>query len=144
MLSATPTSPEQTSKVVEEIKSRGRVAISTGNYPLADALYSKAIELSPSAVLYSNRSLARMNLGKLDESISDSMCAVELDDQYVKAHWRLAQGYLAQKRYQQASDAFEAGEVLERGGAACTRAEVLNKMRQSPSRESAPCVTPPY
>ena len=100
---------------MEEIKSRGRVAISSGNYPLADALYSKAIELSPSAVLYSNRSLARMNLGKLDESISDSMLAVELDDKYVKGHWRLAQGYLSQKRYQQAKAAFEAGERARQG-----------------------------
>jgi len=65
------------------------------------------VELQPSAILYSNRALARMNLGKLDESIEDSTQAIKEDPTYVKGHWRLAQAHIAKKNNKEALLAFE-------------------------------------
>ncbi|GMH78933.1 hypothetical protein TL16_g07981 [Triparma laevis f. inornata] len=113
VLKASPTSPEQTSKLIEEIKSRGRAAFGQGNYPLAEVLYSKGIELDPHAILYSNRALARMNLGKLDESIDDSKSSISLDPNYVKGHWRLAQALIAKRNYSEALQAFEKAVKIE-------------------------------
>ena len=44
VLNATPTEPEERARLVEELKSRGNAAFKAGQLPVADTLYSKAIE----------------------------------------------------------------------------------------------------
>lgn len=39
-----------------------RGIFASGNYPIAEVLYDKAIKVLPDAVLYANRSAARLNL----------------------------------------------------------------------------------
>lgn len=56
---------------------RGRRAmIKTGNYPQAEALYTKAITVLPSAILFANRSLVRLNLSKPADALADANEAI--------------------------------------------------------------------
>ena len=65
--------------------------------------------MSPDAILHANRALARLNLGKLPESVSDSDAAIALDPKYVKGYWRKGQGLVAMGDYKGALDAFDKG-----------------------------------
>ena len=48
VLSATPEGPEEVARLVEELKSRGNAAFKARQLPVAETLYSKAIEHDPS------------------------------------------------------------------------------------------------
>jgi tetratricopeptide (TPR) repeat protein len=50
--------------------------------------YTEAIELSPTAVFYSNRAMAMLKLESYGSAISDANDAIALDPTYVKAYYR--------------------------------------------------------
>ena len=120
VLNATPTTPESIAALIEELKSRARSSFSSGNYPEAERLYSKGLEVSttPDAVLYANRALARLNLGRAQDSIADANAAIAADPNYVKGHWRLASALVVVGDHSGAVAAFQKGLELEPGNAA--------------------------
>ena len=103
-----PTTLSSRQALIEEIKRRGRLSVISKNYPDADSLYGKGIEMLSSvidgvgdneeeanlhkldeckkdiAIFYSNRSLVRMQMGKITESLEDADAAVLNDPTYVK------------------------------------------------------------
>ena len=54
------------------------------------SLYTKAIGIQPSAVLYANRAAAQMRIGRLQKAIEDANEALKLDKTYAKAYYRKA------------------------------------------------------
>jgi tetratricopeptide (TPR) repeat protein len=50
--------------------------------------YTEAIELCPTAVFYSNRSLAMIKMESYGSAILDSNEALALDPSYIKAYYR--------------------------------------------------------
>jgi len=122
-LNATPTGTDSINRLIEEIKSRARASFASGNYPEAEVLYSKGIDTvaQPDAVLFANRALARLNLGKIDEAIEDSDGAIQADGAYVKGYWRKGQAYVAAKRTKEALAAFEEGLKIEPGNKALAK-----------------------
>uniref|UniRef100_A0A7S1BMD3 Uncharacterized protein n=1 Tax=Corethron hystrix TaxID=216773 RepID=A0A7S1BMD3_9STRA len=112
-----PPTKEGKDGLVSELKSRARLTMASGNYPLAEAFYGKAVEVLSGcegvkhdlAVLYANRSLARLNQNKKDDAIEDATLSVSHDSLYVKGHWRLGSAYSGAGRYAEAYDAFKCG-----------------------------------
>lgn len=156
-----PSSPDSRRALVEEIKRRGRVCVMSRNYPDADALYGKGIEVllassSPDddvegnadksqnekelAILYANRSLARMQMGKVAESLEDADAAVTRDPSYVKGHWRRGQASAGCGNSEEALRSFENALELEPGNKALKK-EVQSARerveRERRSREEA-------
>eukprot|EP00804_Cyclotella_cryptica_P000493 CCRYP_018529-RA/>CCRYP_018529-RA protein AED:0.00 eAED:0.00 QI:79/-1/1/1/-1/1/1/649/316 len=126
VLSASPDSIDSKRALIEEIKRRGRATVGAKNYPDADALYSKGIELLASivaqegdnakkelAILYSNRSLVRLQMGKVAEALEDADDAVKYDPTYVKGHWRRGQAFTACGNSPDALKSFETALELE-------------------------------
>lgn len=123
VLTASPDDIDSKRALVEEIKRRGRATVSTKSYPEADQLYGKAIEILLSindddatkdlAILYSNRSLVRLQMGKVAESLEDADEAVKHDASYVKAHWRQGQAFTACGNSGSALKSFEKALELE-------------------------------
>ncbi|KAL7529352.1 hypothetical protein ACHAWF_002952 [Thalassiosira exigua] len=111
VLSASPDSASSRRALVEEVKRRGRACVSSRNYPDAEALYGKGAEVLASAlgdddgedakkdlaILRSNRSLCRLQMGKIAEALEDADAAVEYDPKYVKGHWRRGQAQTASR-----------------------------------------------
>jgi len=87
VLKATPTDLAGKVSLIAEIKTRGRNAFASGNYPEAEMLYAKGIEVSDDdalkgrelSILHANRALARLNLGKVDEALNDGIQLRESD-----------------------------------------------------------------
>lgn len=128
VLSASPEDVDAKLRLIDELKSRGRHAVGSKNYRDADLLYTKAVDvLAPLlddagqaastkkdlAILHSNRSLARLQMGQLAESRADAERAIELDGTYLKGHWRLGQACTALGESGDALAAFEAALKLD-------------------------------
>ena len=125
VLSATPTTPEEITRLIEELKRRAKLAISSKRYPEAEVLYAKAIELLENddsskdaiAILYSNRSLCRYHMGKFSESKEDAELAVKCNGGYVKGHFRLGLACSKLMDFDGAVCAFEGALKVERNAA---------------------------
>ena len=63
------------------------------------SLYTKAIGIQPSAVLYANRAAAQMRIGRLQKAIDDADEALKLDKTYAKAYYRKARALCDDKQY---------------------------------------------
>ena len=74
-------------------------------------MYTKAIGIQPSAVLYANRAAAQMRIGRLQKAIDDADEALKLDKTYAKAYYRKARALCDDKQYDAADrcldDAFQ-------------------------------------
>lgn len=111
------------------------------NYPDADAIYGKGIEVLSSvitnnkegnedevhncekdiSIFFSNRSLVRMQMGKIAEALEDADEAVRYDPAYVKAHWRRGQAANACGNTSMALESFEKALELDPTNKALTK-----------------------
>ena len=148
ILTATPDNIDSQRALVEEIKRRGRATVGSKNYPDADALYGKGIDILSSmikaskddgetqgykkevAVFHSNRSLVRLSMGKVTEALEDADAAVEHDNSYVKAHWRQGQAFTACGRSVEALKSFEKALMLEPANKALKKEVAVAKERK--------------
>jgi tetratricopeptide (TPR) repeat protein len=84
VLSADPQDAQGKAALVEELKSRARGAFAAKNYPVAERLYSKGLQVLPDAALYANRSATRVGLGRHEAALDDAELALKTDPTYVK------------------------------------------------------------
>lgn len=54
------------------------------------ALYTSALELRPSAILYANRAAAHLQLENYGAALADAESSVQLDATYIKGYYRRA------------------------------------------------------
>ncbi|PAV56605.1 hypothetical protein WR25_04152 [Diploscapter pachys] len=71
-------------------------------YDVAIELYSLAIDILPSAVLYANRSMANMKRELYGSALEDADRAIELDPKYIKGYYRRATANMALSRFKKA------------------------------------------
>merc|ERR1712066_969630 len=97
----------------------GKGAFQSKDMPSAELLYGKAIELlegipeKQEATLYSNRSMVRLNLNKIEDSLKDANKCIELDPKFVKAYHRKGQALLRLNEFDDAIAAANEGAALE-------------------------------
>jgi len=112
VLGATPSSAEERSRLVDELKRRGNAAFAAKSLPEANMLYSKAIEHDSSvAALFGNRSMVHLTMGDFGKALSDAQKAVELDPDWAKGHFRVAKALAGLGRFDEAEKSFR--KVLE-------------------------------
>lgn len=70
------------------LKDEGNKALQENHFEKATELYSQAIELHPTAILYSNRALAAIRMENYGMAIQDAEAAIDLDPSYLKAFYR--------------------------------------------------------
>ncbi|KAL3808114.1 hypothetical protein ACHAXA_001020 [Cyclostephanos tholiformis] len=148
LLSASmPDTADSLRAYIDEIKNRGRLCVSSGDLRSADALYGRGIDvllsspLPPTppnddggdgaslasmkkkdlAILRSNRSLVRLQMGMAAEALVDATRASEDDPTYVKAHWRMGQAASACGNSNEALASFEKALSLEPNNRALRR-----------------------
>lgn len=73
----------------DEYKQKGNELFQQNDFEGALVSYSKAIEIYPSAVYYSNRAGALSKLQRHEEAAEDAKKALELDPNFTKAQTRL-------------------------------------------------------
>lgn len=102
--------------MVEEIKNRAKGSLTSKNYPEAIQLYSKAIEINGNdSILYANRSMCYLSMGKHEEALSDAEQAIQHDSAYAKAYFRKGSALVCLKNFSLAKEAFERGLALAPG-----------------------------
>jgi len=139
VLSEEPTDEAAKLRLVEEVKNRAKGAFQQKDMPSAELLYGKAITLLDSipgkaeAALYSNRSMVRLNLNKVEEALADANKCLGLDPNFVKAHHRKAQALVRLNEWDDAIAAAEAGQKLEPSNKAF--AELIEKAQKDKEKD---------
>lgn len=130
VLNASPSTTDEKRSLIEELKRRGRISVTSKRYPDARDLYTKAIDTLTSiqkekdgdknndgsadlAILFSNRSLCNLQMNKASDSYDDAISATCHDESYVKGFWRLGQAAMALKRTEEALIAYEKALALD-------------------------------
>ncbi|XP_070507234.1 RNA polymerase II-associated protein 3-like isoform X2 [Chironomus tepperi] len=80
-------------KIANEWKEKGNSFVKLKNYESAIEMYSKAVDLYPDPVFYSNRSQCFLNLENYMECIKDATTALKLDVHLSKAYYRRMMAY---------------------------------------------------
>ena len=122
------------------LKKKGNDLFGRGKYADAVEAYTAAIDLwmetHDRAVLYSNRSAARLKIaGEKQKALSDAERAVQLDAKYAKAHFRKGQALRALGDAAKAVEAMEEVLKLEPSDGAATVA--LSELRAALGAASA-------
>ena len=113
VLSAKPETEEEKAGLLTELKERAKVAFGRKDMPICEALYSKALEVQPEANVHANRSAVRLAMGRYQDAREDAEKAVELDENYAKAYYRLGQACEKMETFDDAIGAYEKGGTLE-------------------------------
>lgn len=119
VLNEEPTDDAAKVRLVEEVKNRAKGAFQQKDMPSAELLYGKAITLlstmpgKEEATLYSNRSMVRLNLNKVEESLEDAKKCLSIDPAFVKAYHRKAQALIRLNEWDEAIAAAEKGMELD-------------------------------
>ena len=109
--------------------------------PSAELLYGKAIDLLASlpqkseAALYSNRSMVRLNLNKVEGALEDAKKCIELDPKFVKAYHRKAQALLRLGEWDSAIEAAQEGNKLEPDNKSFQ--ELIDKAQQDKEKDAS-------
>jgi len=83
----------------EALKNEGNKHFAAHRFQAACEVYSKAIDINPTAILYSNRAFAQIKLENYGSAVEDATKAIELDPTYVKAYYRRGTAYLALRKF---------------------------------------------
>lgn len=113
LLDAEPETEESKQNLISEIKNRAKRLFTGGNYPEAELLYGKGIEIAPDAIFYANRSAARLSLGRGEEALEDAQQAIKMDPTYSKGYYREGQAYNFLKEFDKAHESFNKGSEIE-------------------------------
>jgi len=140
VLNEEPTDDAAKLRLVEEVKNRAKGAFSQKDMPSAELLYGKAIKVLDSmpgkaeAALYSNRSMVRLNLSKVEEALEDANKCLEIDAGFVKAWHRKAQALLRLNEWDDAIAAAKKGQEIDASNKAF--AEVIEKAEKDKAADA--------
>lgn len=111
--SATKTATPEEIAQADQHKTDGNKSMSSKDYSSAIASYTKAIDLHPSPVFYSNRAAAYSQVGQHDRAIDDAREAAKLDPKFGKAYSRLGHALFSSGKYAEAVDAYQQGLLVD-------------------------------
>ena len=96
-----------------EQKEKGNAYIKEKRYQEAIECYSSALELKPMEhTVFSNRSLAYLRVGKLENALSDACKCVEICPEFARGFMRKAVALNMLRQYEEAKKASVAGYLL--------------------------------
>uniref|UniRef100_A0A6A7G605 Serine/threonine-protein phosphatase 5-like n=2 Tax=Hirondellea gigas TaxID=1518452 RepID=A0A6A7G605_9CRUS len=97
---------------MEELKNRGNECLKAGKVSEAIELYTEAINLEPTAALYSNRSNAYLKLEKYYEADRDAQQAIKLNPMWSKGYFRFGEVRNSIGQYTEAMTSYQTAQML--------------------------------
>jgi tetratricopeptide (TPR) repeat protein len=133
--------PDETAKLrlVDEVKNRAKGAFAQKDMQSAELLYGKAISLLDSmpgkseAALYSNRSMVRLNLSKVEGALQDAVKCLAIDPSFVKGYFRKSQALIRLNEWDDAIAAATEGIKREPDNKAFT--ELITKAEADKAKD---------
>ena len=100
----------------EALKAEGNAFLKEKDYARAEDCYTEAIALDSTVeAYYTNRSLARTNLGKYDEAVDDCMACLKVNPRSARAYGRMGSAQFKAGRYTKSVEAYEAALQIDPG-----------------------------
>jgi serine/threonine-protein phosphatase 5 len=91
----------------DALKDAGNKLLAQIKYAAAAEKYTEAIAIFPSAILYSNRAQALINIESYGAAILDANEALQIDDSYMKAYFRRGSANFALSKFKLAKADFK-------------------------------------
>ena len=84
-----------------KMRSKGNEFFIQGNFALAEEVYSEILQKfdNDTSIILTNRSAARLSLGKINDALDDAERAIEKDPKWMKAYYRKASALEILQRY---------------------------------------------
>lgn len=84
-----------------KMRSKGNEFFVQGNFALAEDVYSEILQKfdNDTSIILTNRSAARLSLGKVNDALDDAERAIEKDRKWMKAYYRKASALEILERY---------------------------------------------
>lgn len=119
-------------QVAELYKNQGNEYLKNSKYDVAVDLYKAAIELSPSAIYYSNLAAAYFNAKDYSECLSACYTGIKLDPTFAKTHFRLARCQRQLNEFEEALKSYEKSLELDPKDANVKKArdQLVEEMKQ--------------
>ena len=141
-----PPSPPSATTDTAQLKKQGNDAFKAGRNAEAIDRYTRAIDLwvepAERAVLYTNRSAARLKLGEAAKALADAEKALTFNPTYAKAHFRAASALRLLKRPSEAEDRLQCVLALAPNDTAAK--QLLEELREEGAKKDAiPPMPPP-
>ena len=106
--------PDDSTRIVAELKSRGNAAFKAKRPEEAHLLYSAALHLDQqNFALFGNRSAVNEMMGKGDEALKDAQSATTIKPEWAKGFFRQGKAFACLKRYRESTTAYEQALSLE-------------------------------
>lgn len=106
--------PDDSTRIVAELKSRGNAAFKAKRPEEAHLLYSAALHLDQqNFALFGNRSAVNEMMGKGDEALKDAQSATAIKPEWAKGFFRQGKAFACLKRYRESTTAYEQALSLE-------------------------------
>ncbi|KAJ4774816.1 ankyrin repeat family protein [Rhynchospora pubera] len=129
---------ENLRKYLAELIMKAADSFKKKEYRAAIPSYSWAIEIdseigSGDAALFSNRSLCWHRIGEGHQALKDALMAHKLKPEWPKAHYRIGAAMMLLEKYEEASQAFKGGLLLDPTNMALKKAhrEAVDYLRRS-------------
>lgn len=91
----------------EKFKDEGNEFFKANKFSRAIISYSQAIDLSKSAIYYSNRAFCHIKMENFGLAISDATTAIGIDKSYIKSYYRRGAAYLGLGKYKESLSNFK-------------------------------------
>lgn len=84
-----------------KMRSKGNEFFVQGNFAQAEDIYTEILQKfdNDTSIILTNRSAARLSLGKVNDALDDAEKAIETDRKWMKAYYRKASALEILKRY---------------------------------------------
>ena len=100
-------------KRAEGLKEAGNKLCKQKKFEEAVGVYTKAIQLNPTAIYYRNRSVANLKLRRFDNAIEDASSSVQIDKTYSNGYISKAEAHKGLKQYHHAVEAYERAKKID-------------------------------
>mmetsp|Transcript_23235 Transcript_23235/g.65236 ORF Transcript_23235/g.65236 Transcript_23235/m.65236 type:complete len:456 (+) Transcript_23235:81-1448(+) len=104
---------EEDRKEALNLKAKGNTHLTNGEYDSAIACYTKAIELSPEAVFFSNRAAVYSRIGNHEKAVEDGGSAIKLDPKYIKGYSRKGHALFSLGRHEEALAVYKQAHEID-------------------------------
>ena len=113
LITSLGTSDHDVKKRAEELKRAANDLCREKKFEEAVRVYTKAIQLNPTAIYYRNRSVANLKLRRFDNALEDASSSVRMDKTYSNGYISKADAHKALKQYPLAVENYERANKID-------------------------------
>ena len=113
LITLSGTADPDVNRRADELKETANNLCKQKKFEEAVLVYTKAIQINPTAIYYRNRSVANLKLRRFDNALEDATSSVKMDKEYSNGYISRADVHKALKQYHLAVEDYERAKKMD-------------------------------